>query len=255
MNSHHPADQPDLPAGIVNLYKPVGKSSANYVYRLRPVFGLKKVGHAGTLDPFADGVLIACIGKGTRLVERLMELPKRYRTTLRLGVTNETFDTERPAEPVTGATPPSIDQIDTVLCGMSGEIQQVPPAFSAMRVGGVLSYKLAKKGRAVPHAPRPITIYRIAIEDFAWPLMTLDITCGRGTYIRAIARDLGEKLSCGAICEQLRREAIGPFTVDESIRLDQASPDAVRAALIAVPDAIARIESRRVGTPPPPQNP
>ncbi|HKQ48820.1 MAG TPA: tRNA pseudouridine(55) synthase TruB [Phycisphaerae bacterium] len=253
MIPHHPADPPDLPAGLVNLYKPVGKSSANYVYRLRPIFGLKKVGHAGTLDPFADGVLIACIGKGTRLVERLMELPKRYRTTLRLGVTNETFDTERPADPVAGATPPPIESIRSVLRRLTGEIQQVPPAFSAMRVGGVLSYKLAKKGRAVPHAPRPITIYGSTIEDYAWPLLSLDINCGRGTYIRAMARDLGDALGCGAICEQLRREAIGPFTVDDSIRLDQASPEAVRAALIAVPDAIARIEA--YAPPPLPQSP
>jgi tRNA pseudouridine55 synthase len=243
MNSHHSAEQPDLPAGIVNLYKPVGKSSANYVYRLRPIFGLKKVGHAGTLDPFADGVLIACIGKGTRLVERLMELPKRYRTTLRLGVTNETFDTERPAEPVAGASPPSIAAIDAAVRGMYGEIQQVPPAFSAMRIGGVLSYKLAKKGRPVVHQPRPVTIYRIAVEEYAWPLLRLDIICGRGTYIRALARDLGAALACGAICEYLRRESVGPFDVNVAIRLEDASPDGVRTALIAVPDAIARIEA------------
>jgi tRNA pseudouridine55 synthase len=239
------------PAGILNLYKPIGKSSANYVYRLRRIFGLKKVGHAGTLDPFAEGVLLACIGRGTRLVERLMEMPKRYRTTLRLGVTNETFDTERPAEPVKGATEPAIEAIDAVLRNMRGEIQQVPPAFSAMRVGGVLSYKLAKKGRAVAHQPRPITIYRISVESYAWPLLRLDITCGRGTYIRAIARDLGEALDCGAICEQLRRDSVGPFSMDKAVRLEESSQDAVRAALIDVADALARIEAFAMPPPAP----
>ncbi len=230
-------------AGIVNLYKPVGKSSANYVYRLRPIFGLRKVGHAGTLDPFADGVLLACIGKGTRLVERLMELPKRYRTTIRLGVTNETFDTERAAVPVEGATPASREAVAAVVRGMVGEIEQTPPVFSAMRVGGVLSYKLAKQGKAKLLKPRPITIYQIAIEEYAWPILKLDITCGRGTYIRAIARDIGEALSCGGICEQLCRESIGPFHVGDAVRLDQATPEDVRAALIDVSDAIARVEA------------
>ncbi len=231
------------PAGIVILYKPVGKSSANYVYRLRPIFGLRKVGHAGTLDPFADGVLLACIGKGTRLVERLMELPKRYITTMRLGVTNETFDTERAATPVNGATPAMREAIDAVLQSMVGKIEQRPPVFSAMRVGGVLSYKLAKRGKAAPLEPRPITIYQISVREYSWPLLTLDITCGRGTYIRSIARDLGEALSCGAICEKLCREAVGPFHVDHAIRLEQSSPDLVRAGLIDVLDAIARVEA------------
>lgn len=241
--ANQPLEEPAAPAGIVILYKPVGKSSANYVYRLRPVFGLRKVGHAGTLDPFADGVLLGCIGKGTRLVERLMELPKRYRTTVRLGVTNETFDTERTADPVPGATPATREAVEMVLQRWTGVVEQVPPAFSAMRVGGVLSYKLAKKGRAKPLAPRPVTIYRIAIDDYAWPILRLDITCGRGTYIRAIARDLGEALGCGAICEQLLRESVGPFHVVDAVKLDQSTPDDVRAALIGVSDAIARMES------------
>lgn len=244
------ADISAEPAGIVILYKPVGKSSANYVYRLRPIFGLRKVGHAGTLDPFADGVLLACIGKGTRLVERLMELPKRYITTMRLGVTNETFDTEREATPVDGAMPVTREAVDAALQTMVGEIKQRPPAFSAMRVGGVLSYKLAKRGKAAPLEPRPITIYQISVCAYDWPMLTLDITCGRGTYIRSIARDLGEALSCGAICEKLCRESVGPFQVNDAIRLDQATREDVRARLIDVSEAIARVRAYVPPTPP-----
>jgi tRNA pseudouridine55 synthase len=244
-----PHEESSDAAGILNLYKPVGKSSANYVYRLRPIFGLRKVGHAGTLDPFADGVLLACIGQGTRLVERLMELPKRYRTTIRLGVTNETFDTEREATPVEGAMPAPREAVEAVVRGMVGVIEQTPPLFSAMRVGGRPSYKLAKQGKAKLLQSRPITVYRMAIDEYVWPLLRLDITCGRGTYIRAIARDIGEALACGGICEQLCRASIGPFHVGDAVRLDRATPDEVRAALISVSDAIERVEEYVLPTP------
>jgi tRNA pseudouridine55 synthase len=124
-----------------------------------------------------------------------------------------------------------------------------PAAFKRGAVGGVLSYKLAKQGKAKLLQPRPITIYRIAIEEYAWPLLRLDITCGRGTYIRAIARDIGEALACGGICEQLCRASIGPFHVGDAVRLDRDSPDDVRAALISVSDAIARVEAYVPPTP------
>jgi tRNA pseudouridine55 synthase len=228
-------DQPKAPetqiAGLVNLYKPVGPSSARYVYRLRQVFGIRKVGHAGTLDPFADGVLIGCVGRATKLVESLMELPKQYRTTLRLGVTNDTFDTERPFVDVTGAVPVSREQIEAVLTGMVGDVEQVPPAYSAIRMNGVLSYKRAKRGDLSPRTARTIRIDAINIEHYEWPLLTLGIHCGRGTYIRAIARDVGDALRCGACCQSLTRTAVGQFTIENSVNLLTATPDQVRGAL------------------------
>lgn len=234
-------DAPTEQSGVMNLFKPVGRSSARFVYRLRPILGVRKVGHAGTLDPFADGVLVACVGKGTRLVERIMNLPKRYRTTMRLGVTNETFDTERPLEPVPGARPVSAQDVASAVAGFVGSIKQIPPIYSAMRVGGVLSYELAKRGRPVELPPRPVTIYDIRINAYEWPVLDLTVECGRGTYIRAIARDLGIRLGCGAVCQTLCREAVGPFRAEDAINLDDVPNDRVPTALIPLEKAIELI--------------
>ncbi len=225
-------------AGIVNLYKPPGCSSAQYVYRLRRVFGLRKVGHAGTLDPFADGVLLACLGRGTKLVERLMESPKRYRTTICLDVTNDTYDTEHPLIPVPDVEPFDLTRVEAAVASFVGEVQQVPPAFSAVKIGGVPSYKLAKQGRPAARQARTVRIDRIDILDYTWPRLDLDILCGRGTYIRAIARDLGRTLGCGGVCEALTRTAIGPFDIEQAVNLDTAEPEAVQASLISLAETL-----------------
>jgi tRNA pseudouridine55 synthase len=228
-------DVPEL-SGILNLYKPVGKSSAFYVYLLRGILGVRKVGHAGSLDPFADGVLLACIGKGTKLVERLMSLPKRYRTTLRLGVTNATFDTERPFEPVPDAKPVDRSAIEAVLAKMVGEVEQVPPSFSAMRIGGVSAYKLAKHGKPTPLEPRTVRIDEIKVLNYAWPLLTLEIACGRGTDIREIARDFGAAFGYGACCETLTRLAVGPFRIEDAVRMEGLSQTELRARVHTITD-------------------
>lgn len=227
--------------GILNLNKPAGRSSAQYVYRLRPILGVRKIGHAGTLDPFAEGVLLACVGKATKLVERLMNLPKTYRTSLRLGVTNDTFDTERPFEPVPDAAIPDRAAVEAAVAALAGEIDQTPPVFSAMRVGGVMSYKLAKKGKAPDLASRKVNIYKISIDEFAYPRLDLTIVCSRGTYIRAIARDLGETLNCGAVCETLTRMAVGPFTSHDGVRIESAPPEQVRGAVLPIAAALELI--------------
>lgn len=224
-------------SGIVNLYKPPACSSAQYVYRLRRVFGLRKVGHAGTLDPLADGVLLACLGRGTKWVEQLMSLPKRYRTTIRLGVTNDTYDTEHPLVPVAGAVPLDHAEVEAAVASLAGEIQQVPPAYSAVKIGGIPSHKLTRQGRPPPRQARTVRIDRLDVLGYAWPHLQLDIRCGRGTYIRAIARDLGRLLGCGGVCEALTRTAIGPFRVEQSVNLNTAEPAVVRAALISLAEA------------------
>lgn len=228
-------------SGLMNVFKPIGRSSARFVYRLRPILGVKKVGHAGTLDPFADGVLIACVGRATKLVERIMDLPKVYRTVIQLGVTNETFDTERPFEPVAGAMPVSREAVEAVIAQLIGRIEQVPPIFSAIRVGGVFSYNLANRGKSVELTARPVVVHGIRINSYAWPRLDLTIECGRGTYIRAIARDLGERLACGGVCETLRREAVGPFRSEDAINLDESGGEQVRAALIPLDKAVELI--------------
>ncbi len=216
---------PPIVSGIVNLYKPRWESSAQYVYKLRGVYGERKVGHAGTLDPFADGVVIGCIGRGTKLVEQIMTLPKRYHTTLQLGVTNGSFDPEQPFEPVEGATPCTSKDLEAVLTNMRGEIDQAPPAFSAVKIDGRPSYRMARKGDDGDRPMKRVMIYRNEIVRFEWPHVELEITCGRGTYIRAIARDIGKALGCGAVCETLTRTAVGPFRVEKSLRLGQLGED------------------------------
>lgn len=244
MTSIHDTSRRHEPAlhGLLNLYKPAGKSSAQYVYRLRPVLGVRKIGHAGTLDPFADGVLIACIGSATKLVERLMGLPKTYRTTLRMGVTNNSFDPEEPFEPAPGAVAPAEAAVQEVLRRFVGEIEQVPPSFSAVKIGGVASYHLARRGQAPQAKARKVRIDAIAVISYSWPAITLEIRCGRGTYIRAIARDLGVALGCGACCETLTRTAIGPFKINDSLHLESADHEQVLNALLPMQTAQALLD-------------
>jgi len=227
-----------MPAAVVNLYKPVGNSSANFVYRLRRVFGVRKVGHAGTLDPFADGVLIGCVGGATRLVERLMGLPKTYVSTLRLGVTNACHDPEQPFIPVDGATPPARDAVAAALARFVGEVEQRPPVFSAMKVGGVSIYKSARLGQAIDLPPRVVRIDRLDLLDYDWPRLRIEIRCGRGTYIRAIARDLGDALGCGACCETLTRTAVGPFDLATTIDITKSPLEAILAAALSADQVI-----------------
>lgn len=225
---------PAVPGGLVNLYKPCGRTSAQYAYRLRRVFGIRKIGHAGTLDPFADGVLLACVGSATKWVEKLMGLPKMYRTTLRLGVTNATLDSELPFDPVPGAVRPSQAQIEAALLNFRGWIDQTPPQYSAVKVGGQSSHERARRGETVILAPKRVYVEYARLLTYAWPSMDLEIACGRGTYIRAIARDLGELLACGACCERLTRTAVGPFRMEDGVNLDEADDHATKAALLPV---------------------
>jgi len=230
------------PAGLINLYKPIGDSSAQYVYRLRRVFGVHKVGHAGSLDPFADGVLLGCVGSGTRLVERLMGLPKTYVTCLHLGVTNECHDPERPFIPVANVTPPTGADITAALASFVGDIEQAPPAFSAVKVGGTSAYRAARRGSSVSLPPRPIHVDSIRLISYEWPRLRFEIQCGRGTYIRALARDMGNRLGCGACCETLTRTAVGPFRMEASMHLPTCTDEELRAALLPVDQVRAMLD-------------
>lgn len=231
--------------GVINLFKPAGLLSARYAYRLRPILGEKRVGHAGTLDPFADGVLVVCLGKATKLVERLMGLPKTYAATLRLGITNATFDPEHEFEPVPGAADPGRPAVERALAAMTGEIEQTPPDYSAVKIQGKPAYLRARRAaaRKEPTAPlaikpRPVRIDAIEIVDYRWPELQIVIRCGRGTYIRAIARDLGTSLRCGAVCTALRRSAVGPFTIENATDLRNAPRETVRAAVLPIDAAL-----------------
>jgi len=220
--------------GVINLDKPAGISSAAAVARVKRLLPRgTKIGHAGTLDPFATGVLLLLIGTATKQCERLMGAAKQYNAIVKLGATTATLDPETPEEPWPGQDAPatirpvSPDEVRAILPRFVGAIRQRPPAFSAMKVGGRRAYDLARRGHDVELEPRTVRVYGIELLDYDWPLARLRVDCGRGTYVRAIARDLGEKLGTGGHLRQLRRTRVGPFDVQAAVTLEQVQSEGV----------------------------
>ncbi|HEY1683449.1 MAG TPA: tRNA pseudouridine(55) synthase TruB [Tepidisphaeraceae bacterium] len=209
---------------VINLDKPAGISSARAVAIVKRAFPRgTKVGHAGTLDPFATGVLLILVGKATKRCEELMGTAKVYEATIKLGATTETLDPEseeieKPIQKI-----PALADIEIVAEKMTGLVWQRPPVFSAMKVGGQRAYKLARKGEAVELALRQVRIDRFEIVDYQWPMLRIRVECGRGTYIRAIARDLGEALGTGGYLTQLRRTRVGEFDISNAVSIQSVS--------------------------------
>ena len=206
--------------GILNLNKPRGWTSHDVVAHVRRLTGIRRVGHAGTLDPMATGVLLICLGQATRIAEYLMAGRKRYQAVVRLGVRTDTHDTDGH---VTATAPVVVSraQLEDVLSHFRGRIQQVPPMVSALKREGQPLYKLARRGITVARPARPIEIHELHLTAWLPPDLTLDLVCSPGTYVRALARDLGELLGCGAHLTALTRLACGDFTLSEAIDLDQ----------------------------------
>ena len=226
-------------SGVINLNKPAGMSSARAVAAVkRKLPRGTKIGHAGTLDPFATGVLLLLVGKATRLCERLMDEPKQYEATVKLGSTTPTDDPESPEAPTPGAQPIELNRLNDAIQSFVGEILQRPPAFSAMKIGGRRAYDLARRGNAVALESRPVKVYRIDLLDYQWPFVRVRIDCGRGTYIRAIARDLGQTLGVGGHLTELSRTRVGPFTITDAIELDRLLADRPEPHLRSFPDPL-----------------
>ena len=216
---------PEKPSGLLVLDKPAGISSARALNAVKArLLRGTKVGHAGTLDPFATGVLVVLVGRATKLCERVMGLPKRYEATLRLGATTETLDPESPEQQVAGAVPPALGEINRVLAGFHGEIQQSPPAHSAIKVGGRRAYDLARSGDFMQLPARKVRIYRVECFGLDWPDLRLAVECGRGFYVRSFARDIGEALGTGAYLKALRRTHVGPFAREMAVNLADGGP-------------------------------
>src|SRR5947209_7070555 len=187
-----------LPDGLLVLDKPGGMTSRAAVDRALRWFPRRtRIGHTGTLDPLATGVLVLCLGAATRLTEYVQRMAKTYRSTFLLGARSDTDDADGTITPVAGATPPGGGAVVEALASFVGTIEQVPPAFSAAKVTGRRAYDLARAGQNVDLAPRPVTIYGIDLLACAYPRLELEVHCARGTYIRALARDLGARLGCG----------------------------------------------------------
>lgn len=223
-----------MPDGFLNLHKPLGLSSAhllNKVKRLLPRG--TKLGHAGTLDPLASGVLVAMVGKYTKLCERVMGQPKQYRAVIRLGATSATDDAEGPITPFEShVTPPTPEQVDQVLLRFLGTIEQLPPAFSALKVGGKRACDRVRAGETVELKPRPIRIDAIARIDYVWPDLSILVDCGRGTYIRSLARDIGGALGVGGYLAGLERTRVGAFRIEESVSLETLVEQGVDGFLV-----------------------
>lgn len=207
--------------GLINLYKPVGLTSAVALQRARRITGQRKSGHAGTLDPAAEGVLILCLGRATKLVERLMDLPKAYRATARLDQTSPGYDSERDVTPVDVAHIPDESAVRAALSSFVGEIQQVPPALSAVKVGGRPAYRLSREGKPPSLGARSVRVYQTTLWSYNWPCVDFEVACGRGTYIRALIRDLGAALQTGGCLTRLVRTAVGPWTAEAAWTLER----------------------------------
>lgn len=227
--------------GILNVDKPEYKTSREMVNQVQKRVKPNKVGHAGTLDPLATGVLLVCVGKATQLVTRIQEMPKVYRAGFTLGVSSDTDDRTGSLIKTDNPQFPTKDDLENALQQFIGEIEQVPPQFSAVHVQGRRAYDLARKGREVELKPRPVQIYEMNLLSYTAPKLEVEIKCGSGTYIRSLARDLGKMLNCGGLMHSLVRTAIGPFSLENAIpgetlseRADFASD--LEDCSIALPD-------------------
>jgi tRNA pseudouridine55 synthase len=213
------------PFGLLNINKPAGFTSRAAVDRVERLVRPAKVGHAGTLDPLATGVLVVCVGQATRLVRFVQQMRKRYRATFLLGRSSATDDIEGQVTEIPNVIVPTLAMIDQALPRFVGDIQQRPPTHSAIRIAGHRAYTLARKGADFEMAARTITIHRIDLVRYEYPELDLDIECGSGTYIRALGRDLGAMLGTAAVMSALERTAIGPFHVEQSVALESLSSE------------------------------
>lgn len=206
--------------GIVNVYKESGFTSFDVVAKMRGIFHQKKIGHTGTLDPDAQGVLPVCLGRATKVCDLLTDKDKEYEAVMLLGMTTDTQDvsgTVLSRQEVTA----SEDAVKTVITSFEGEYMQIPPMYSALKVNGQKLCDLARKGIEVERKSRPVTIHKIEILEIDLPRVRMKVECSKGTYIRTLCRDIGEKLGCGACMESLLRTRVSEFRLDGALRLQQ----------------------------------
>jgi len=206
--------------GFLNVNKPAGLTSHDVVARVRRELRVKKVGHAGTLDPMAMGVLVLCIGAATRLSEYVMQSTKRYRARVHLGITTDTYDSEGAVREVCDPARITRETVERSLAAFLGDIEQTPPMYSAIKQRGRKLYQLARAGQTVEREARSVAIEHLEILDWSPPEFTLDVVCSAGTYIRSLAHDLGEALGVGAHLSGLTRLASGSFTLEDAVELN-----------------------------------
>jgi tRNA pseudouridine55 synthase len=202
--------------GAILIDKPAGPTSHDVVDAIRRKFGIKKVGHCGTLDPNATGLLIIVLGRGTKLSEKLMGDDKVYEGSIKFGESTNSYDADGELTASLPVPPMTLDQLNDEAAKFVGDVMQTPPMVSAIKKGGVPLYKLARKGVEVEREPRLIHIYNFRFTDYREPVGTFKLACTKGTYVRSVAHDLGQKLGCGAHLATLRRSVSGKFDVAEA---------------------------------------
>lgn len=213
------ADMENNVSGVLVIDKPIGMTSHDVVQVVRRGIGIRRAGHTGTLDPRASGVLVVLVGPAVRISEYVSASDKRYQATIHLGSTTDTYDAEGQVLRSHPVPELSEEDLDKVLQTFVGEIEQVPPPYSAVKVGGRKAYEMAREGEEVNLAPRKINVYSLEILEWDSPELVIDVFCSSGTYVRSLAADLGEKLECGAYLSGLRRTKSGRFTLRDAVPL------------------------------------
>ncbi len=237
MNQQRPKKVRDLVDGVLLLDKPVGLSSNDALIKTKRFMNAKKAGHTGTLDPFATGLLPLCFGEATKFSQDLLEADKTYETTVHLGITTNTGDTE--GETIaTGEVNVTREQIEAVLPQFRGPIMQVPPMYSALKRDGKAYYEYAREGITLEREARPVTIHTLEFVAYEAPMLKLLVKCSKGTYIRVLGEDIGHALGCGAHLNALRRVQVGALTVDGMVTLEEIAAHAAPVQLLAPVDAL-----------------
>lgn len=212
--------------GLLNLCKPAGLTSRQVVDQVQRLAGrAMKVGHAGTLDPLASGVLVTPVGRATRLTDYVQQMPKTYSATFLLGRQSDTEDTDGEVTELVDPPIPTANAVREAAERLTGRILQRPPAYSAIKVGGRRAYDLAKRGEDVRLAPREVDVYRLNVVAYEYPELRVRIECGGGTYVRSLGRDLAESLGTAAVMSSLQRTAIGPFRIEEAVSPESLTKD------------------------------
>lgn len=228
--------------GIINVYKPKGITSFDVVARIRKIAGTRRVGHTGTLDPIACGVLPVCIGKATKIVQYILNENKQYNAELKLGETTDTYDTEGKVIKVSDVLCDE-SEIIQVIKSFIGGINQIPPMYSAIKVNGRKLYELAREGKTIERAARPINIYDITINSVNIPYVNFSVICSKGTYIRSLCYDIGTKLGCGGVMCNLERSKTGIFTKETSVKLEDLNSENILSHLISMGDSLKEYET------------
>ncbi len=238
--------------GILNINKPSGITSHDVVQKVRRIVKEKRIGHTGTLDPLATGVLVLCVGKATRIARYLEAGEKEYQAVMRLGVITDTLDASGRVLETRFYTPPDRAAIERVMRKHTGVIMQRPPAFSAVKIAGVPSYKLARLGKAEVLDPRPVTIHSIELTAYLDPVVSFTVRCSKGVYVRTLCADMGETLGMGAHLASLVRTRSGRFSIEQAVSLDQlediASEGGVYQAMTSVEEALAEFPAVLIGS-------